>query len=56
MIWFLLLLLVCTGIFLNSFHLFFLGLLVMAIKAAPLVTLPTLGAIIWWAIKINLKR
>lgn len=56
MIWLLLLLLVCTGIFINSFQLFFLGLLVMAIKAAPQVVLPSIGAVIWWAIKVNLKR
>jgi hypothetical protein len=57
MIWFLLLLLLAVaGIFIDSFRLFLLGLLVLAIYAYPLVTLPSLGAVIWWAIRINLKR
>jgi hypothetical protein len=56
MIWFLLLLFVVAGIFIDSFRLLLLGLLVLAIYAFPLVTLPSLGAIIWWAVRSNLKR
>ena len=56
MIWFLLLLIVVTGIFINSFRLFALGLLVMATIAFPQVVLPSIGAVIVWAIKTNLKR
>ena len=56
MTWFLLLLIVVTGIFINSFRLFFLGLLVIAIKAFPLVMLPSIGAVIVWTIKTSLRR
>lgn len=56
MIWFLLLLVVGTGILVDSFRLFLLGLLVMAIKACPRTMLSLLGAVICWAIKMNLRR
>ena len=56
MTWFLLLLIVVTGIFINSFRLFLLGLLVIAIKAFPQVVLPGIGAVIVWAIKTSLRR
>jgi len=56
MIWLLLLLVVATGIFINSFRLFLLGLLVMAVKAFPQVVLSSIGAVFVWAIKTNLKR
>jgi hypothetical protein len=53
MIWLLLLLIVMAGIFVNSARLFFLGLLIMAVNAFPQVVLPTIGAVIVWAIKTN---
>ena len=56
MIWLLLLLIVVTGIFINSFRLFLLGLLVIAIKAFPQTVLTSIGAVFVWAIKTNLKR
>jgi hypothetical protein len=56
MIWFLLLLIVVTGIFINSFRLFFLGLLFIGVKAFPQVVLPTLAGLLWWVVKSNLKR
>jgi hypothetical protein len=56
MIWLLLLLIVMAGIFANSARLFFFGLLVIAIKAFPQVVLPSIGAVIVWAIKTNLRR
>jgi hypothetical protein len=56
MIWILLLLLVVTGVFIDSFRLFILGLLVIGIKACPQVMLPSIAAVIWWAIKTNLRR
>ena len=55
MIWFMLLLIVVTGIFINSFRLFLLGLLVMATIALPQVVLPTLAGLLWWVVKSNLK-
>ena len=45
-----------AGIFVNSARLFLLGQLVMAIKAFPKVVLPTIGAVIVWAVKTNFKR
>jgi hypothetical protein len=56
MIWLLLLLIVMAGIFVNSARLFLLGLLVIAIKAFPLVMLPSIGAVIIWTIKTSLRR
>jgi hypothetical protein len=56
MIWLLLLLIVMAGIFVNSARLFFLGLLITAVNAFPQVVLPTIGAVIVWAIKTNFKR
>ena len=56
MIWLLLLLILMAGILANSARLFLLGLLVMATIALPQVVLPSIGAVIVWAIKTNLKR
>ena len=56
MIWFLLLLIVVTGIFINSFRLFLLGLLIMAIKAFPWTVLSALSGLIVWAVKQNFRR
>jgi hypothetical protein len=56
MIWLLLLLIVMTGIYVNSVRWLLLGLLVMAIKAFPQVVLPSLAALIAWTIKISLRR
>jgi len=56
MIWLLLFFIVMAGILVNSARLFLLGLLVMAVKAFPRTVLTSIGAVIVWAIKINLKR
>ena len=42
---------VLTGLFIDSVRLFFLGLLLMAIKAFPRIVLPSLAAMVWWVIK-----
>jgi hypothetical protein len=44
------------AIFVNSARLFCLACLALAIALFPLVALPSIGAVIWWAIKTNLKR
>jgi hypothetical protein len=40
----------------NSVRLFLLACLALAITLFPLVALPSIGAVIWWVIKTNLKR
>lgn len=40
----------------NSARLFLLACLALAITLFPLVALPSIGAVIWWAIKTNLRR
>ncbi len=44
------------AIFVNFARLFLLACLALAIALFPLVALPSIGAVIWWAIKTNLKR
>ena len=44
------------AIFVNSARLFLLACLALAIALFPLVALPSIGAVIWWVIKTNLKR
>jgi hypothetical protein len=53
MLWIVLLLVAVFGIFINSFRLFFLALVAMAITAFPLVVLPSIGGIVIWLIKAN---
>jgi hypothetical protein len=56
MIWLLLLLIVMAAICVNSARLFLLGLLIMAVKAFPRTVLTSIGALIVWAFKNNLRR
>jgi hypothetical protein len=56
MFWIVLLLVAGIGIFINSFQLFFLALIGVLLVAWPLLTLPSLGAVIIWAIKQNLRK
>jgi len=56
MIWFLLLLFLAATVYIDSAPLFLLGLLAMAIYVCPQAVLPSLGAMLWWVIKSNLRR
>jgi hypothetical protein len=56
MIWIVLLLVAGIGIFVNSFRLFFFALVSLLIITWPFVAVPSIGAVIIWAIKHNLRR
>ena len=56
MIWVLLLLVVLTGIFINSIRLILLGILALLIRLCPVYTLSSMTAVLIWAVKKNLRK
>jgi hypothetical protein len=56
MLWLLLFAFVALAIFINSFRLLFLTLIVLLIRVCPLATLSSICAVIAWAVKTNLRR